>query len=93
MITLINLLLSNGRAGLLDLNLNQKQKVLNSGGFAYVLKDYSTHILFAEPKEGQTLEEAEKLLFSQLELLKKDEFPDWLMNAVITDMKLQKTKS
>ncbi len=92
MITLINLLLSNGSAGLLDLNLNQKQKVLNSGGFAYVLKDYATHILFAEPKEGQTLEETEKLLLSQLELLKKGEFPDWLMGAVITDMKLQKTK-
>ncbi|MBI3519754.1 MAG: insulinase family protein [Bacteroidetes bacterium] len=92
MITLINLLLSNGRAGLLDLNLNQQQKVLNSGSFAYVLKDYSTHILFAEPKEGQTLEDAEKLLYGQLELLKKGEFPDWLMNAVITDLKLTKTK-
>lgn len=92
MITLINLLLSNGRAGLLDLNLNQEQKVLNSGSFAYVLKDYSTHILFAEPKEGQKLEDAEQLLLSQLELLKKGEFPDWLMSAVITDMKLQKTK-
>jgi predicted Zn-dependent peptidase len=92
MINLINLLLSNGRAGLLDLNLNQQQKVLNSGGFAYVLKDYSTHILFAEPKEGQTLEEAEKLLLEQLELLKKGDFPDWLMSAVITDLKLQKTK-
>ena len=83
MITLINLLLSNGRAGMLDLNLNQQQKVLNSGGFAYVLKDYATHILFAEPKEGQSLEDAEKLLLDQLELLKKGEFPD---------MKLQKTK-
>jgi predicted Zn-dependent peptidase len=92
MITLINLLLSNGRAGLLDLNLNQEQKVLNSGSFAYVLKDYATHILFAEPKEGQTLEDVEKLLLDQLELLKKGEFPDWLMSAVITDMKLQKTK-
>lgn len=92
MITLINLLLSNGRAGLLDLNLNQQQKVLNSGGFAYILKDYSTHILFGEPKEGQKLEDVEQLLLSQLELLKKGEFPDWLMSAVITDLKLQKTK-
>ena len=32
---------------ILDLNINQQQKVLNSGGFAYVLKDYSPHILFA----------------------------------------------
>lgn len=92
MITLINLLLSNGRAGLLDLNLNQQQKVLSSGGYAYVLKDYSTHILFAEPKEGQSLEDAEKLLLNQLQLLKEGMFPDWLMNAVITDMKFQKTK-
>ncbi len=92
MITLINLLLSNGRAGLLDLNLNQQQKVLNSGGYAYILKDYGTHILFGEPKEGQKLEDVEQLLLSQLELLKKGEFPDWLMNAVITDLKLQKTK-
>ena len=92
MITLINLLLSNGRAGLLDLNLNQQQKVLNSGGYAYILKDYSTHILFGEPKEGQKLEDVEQLLLSQLELLKKGEFPDWLMSAVITDLKLQKTK-
>lgn len=92
MITLINLLLSNGRAGIFDLNLNQQQKVLNSGGFAYVLKDYGMHILFAEPKEGQTLEEVEKLLLDQLELLKQGEFADWLMSAVITDLKLQKTK-
>jgi len=92
MITLINLLLSNGRAGLLDLNLNQQQKVLNSGGYAYVLKDYSTHILFGEPKEGQKLEDVEQLVLSQLELLKSGNFPDWLMSAVITDLKLQKTK-
>ncbi len=92
MITLINALLTNGRAGLLDLNLNQQQKVLNSGGFPYVLKDYATHILFGEPKEGQQLEEVETLLLEQLDNLKKGNFADWLMSAVITDMKLQKTK-
>ena len=92
MITLINMLLSNNRAGLFDLNLNQQQKVLSSGAYAYVLKDYSTHILFAEPKEGQTLEQVEKLLLEQIDELKNGNFPDWLMTAVITDLKLQKTK-
>lgn len=92
MITLINSLLSNGRAGLLDLNLNQQQKVLSSGAYSYVLKDYSMQILFAEPKEGQTLEEVEKCILGQLDLLKKGDFPDWLPNAVVTDLKLQKTK-
>ena len=66
--------------------------MLSSGGYAYVLKDYSTHILFGEPKEGQKLEDVEQLLLNQLSLLKKGEFPDWLMSAVITDMKFQKTK-
>lgn len=92
LITLINLLLSNGRAGMFDLNLNQQQKVLSSGAYAYVLKDYSLQILFAEPKEGQTLEEVEKMILNELELLKNGDFPDWLLNAVVTDLKLQKTK-
>ncbi len=43
-------------------------------------------------KEGQTLEEVEKLMVDQIELVKKGEFPDWLLKAVITDFKLRKTK-
>ncbi len=92
MITLISKILYNGRAGLFDLNLNQQQRVLSSNSFSYLLKDYSTHIIVASPKEGQTLEQVEKILYEQIEKLKKGEFPDWLLNAVITDMKLQKTK-
>ncbi len=93
MITLINSLLSNGKAGLLDLNLNQAQKLQSSGGFPYILKDYSAHFLFAEPKTGQSLEEVEKLLLEQLEVLKKGEFSEDLMRGVITDIKFQKTKA
>jgi predicted Zn-dependent peptidase len=92
MITLINRLLSNGSAGLLDLDLNQQQKVLSSGAYSYVLRDYGLQILFAQPKEGQTLEEVEKLLYEQIQKIKKGDFPDWLMQAAITDMKLTRTK-
>ncbi len=92
MIEIINLLLFNNRAGLLDINLNQSQKVISSGAFAYVLKDYSMHALFGSPKTGQTLEEVEKLLFEQIELLKKGAFEDWLLEASITELKYQKTK-
>ncbi len=91
MITLISAILANGKAGLMDINLNQEQKVLGSGSFPYVLKDYGIHLLYGNPKSGQTLEEVEKLVIDQMELIKKGEFPDWLMQAVITDMKLQKT--
>lgn len=90
--TVMAALLYNRTAGLMDLNLNQAQKVLNSNNLLYSLKDYSLFGLTGEPKEGQSLEEVEKLLMGQIELIKKGEFPDWLMQAVITDMKLKQTR-
>ena len=92
MCTLLSGMLSNGTAGLLDLNLNQAQKVLNSNCMFFPLKDYSFFGFSGEPKEGQSLEEVESLIYGQLEKIKKGEFPDWLMSAVITDLKLKKTK-
>lgn len=85
-------ILFNGTAGLMDINLNQAQKVLNSNNIFYVLKDYAMFGMTGEPKQGQSLEEVEQLLLSQIELVKKGEFPDWLLQAVITDLKLRKTK-
>lgn len=93
MLQLVDMLLANGQAGLLDLNLNQQQKVLSSGSYTYLLKDYGLHALFGEPKEGQALEDVEQLILDQLERLKQGDFPDWLMSAAITNIKLQKTKA
>lgn len=90
--TLMASVLFNRTAGLMDLNLNQAQKVLSSNNFMYALKDYGMFAMGGEPKEGQSLEEVEKLLMSQLELIKKGDFSDWLIPAVITDLKLKKTK-
>lgn len=90
--TVVASMLFNQTAGLMDLNLNQAQKVLNSNNILYPLKDYSLFGMTGEPKEGQSLEDVEKLLLGQLDLIRKGQFPDWLMNAVITDLKLQKTK-
>jgi predicted Zn-dependent peptidase len=90
--TLLAGMLYNGTAGMMDINLNQAQKVLSSNDFFYPLKDYSFFCLSGEPKEGQTLEEVEKLMLTQLSLIKKGEFPEWLMSAVVTDLKLRKTK-
>lgn len=90
--TLLSGMLNNGTAGLLDINLNQAQKVLNSNNFYYPLKDYGIFAFTAEPKEGQSLEEVEKLLYSQIDLIRKGEFQPWLMEAVVTDLRLRKTK-
>lgn len=93
MMYLVNRLLSNGKAGLIDLNLNQQQKLLDGGGYADLNKDYCSQIFFASPKQGQNLDDVKKLLLDQLELLKKGEFPDWLLSATITDIKLEQTKA
>lgn len=88
----VSMILSNSQAGLIDLNLNQKQKVLGAYSYPMRLKDYSVHVLAASPKQGQTLEEVKDLLLGQLELIKKGEFDDWLLEAIINDYKVSQMK-
>ncbi len=87
MAQLVDMILSNSKAGLIDLNLKQKQTVLNAGSFVQSMNDYSTHTLYGNAKQGQSLEEVRDLILAQIELLKKGEFDDWLLEAVITDFK------
>lgn len=91
-VTIIDKLLANGTAGLLDLNLVQQQKVLNAGTYIDPMKDYSVHAISGEPKEGQTLEQVRDLILGQIEILKKGEFPDWMLAAVINNLKLEDIK-
>lgn len=93
MARMMDMILSNGAAGLIDLNLVQKQKVLSAQSYVQALKDYSIFKLYGEPKQGQTLEEVKDLLLSQIEAIKKGEFDDWLIPAIIQNLKLQKMKS
>jgi predicted Zn-dependent peptidase len=85
--------LFNGNAGLIDLNLNQQQKVLTSYAGPTVLKDYSYLFLYGKPREGQSLDEVKDLLLSQVELLKQGKFSDDLIPSIITDLRLQEVKS
>lgn len=89
---IISSLLSNGTAGLIDLNLVQKQKILRGGCSFDEQHDYSSFTLNAVPRQGQSLDEAKELLLSQLELIKKGEFEDWMIEAVINDMRLSETQ-
>jgi len=88
MLTMVDMVLSNSAAGLIDLNLNQAQKIIGGGCFPYVLKDYSMHGFYGSPKQGQSLEEVKDLLLSQIEEVKKGNFEDWLVDAIISDLKL-----
>jgi zinc protease len=88
MLTMVDMVLSNSAAGLIDLNLNQEQELIGGGCFPYVLKDYSMHGFYGSPKQGQSLEEVKELLLSQIEEVKKGNFDDWLVDAIISDLKL-----
>jgi predicted Zn-dependent peptidase len=77
--------LFNGKAGLIDLNLNQPQKVLNAVAYHGQLADYSMMVLCGNPKSGQSLDDVRDLLICQVQLLKKGEFPGWLPEAIASN--------
>jgi predicted Zn-dependent peptidase len=93
LLTIFDMILANSAAGIIDLDLVQKQKVLSAMATNEQMKDYSFELLSGKPKEGQTLEQVKDLLLEQIEKIKRGEFEDWLIDAIITDLKLSQTKS
>lgn len=90
---MVSQILSNtGDAGLIDLNINQKQKLLSAGAYAMPFKKYGYIGMSATPKANQTLDEAKNLLLEQVDLVKKGQFPDWMLPAIINNMKLNRMK-
>jgi predicted Zn-dependent peptidase len=90
---MLDKILTNGQAGLFDLDLNQQQKVLQASSFTDLNDDYSSHILYGSPRQGQKLEEVRALMLAEVEKVKKGDFPDWLIPAIVNNEKLQRTKS
>ncbi|MGX5687124.1 M16 family metallopeptidase [Chryseobacterium cucumeris] len=87
-----NILSNRGEAGLLDLHINQTQKMLWAQAFSVGLRQYGYFSIVAVPKETQTLEEAKNMVLDEIELIKKGDFPDWMLPAIINDFKLQRMK-
>ncbi len=83
----------NGQAGLLDLNVNQQQKVLGSYGGSYGLADYSIFMLQGRPKQGQTLEQIEEILLAEIENVKQGNFDEKLLKAIVNNYKLELIKA
>ena len=85
---MIGTMLSNGTAGLIDLDINQQMQMLYAWGGSSTNRDYSSFLIGGSPRPGQTLEEAKDLLLAEIEKLKNGDFPDDLMPSVINNMKL-----
>ncbi|MDX5435830.1 MAG: insulinase family protein, partial [Pontibacter sp.] len=90
---MISNLLYNGQAGLIDLNLNQQQKVLNAFAFDMSMKDYGVFRMTGMPRQGQTLDQVRDLLLKQLDLIKKGEFDESMIQAVVNNDKINTMKA
>ena len=87
----INTILMNDKCGLVDINLNQQQKVLEASAFNWALNEYVLQGFDAKPRDGQTLEEAKDLLFEQIEKIKKGDFEDWVLEASLNNTRYSNT--
>lgn len=88
-----NILSNRGEAGLLDLHINQTQRMLWAQAYSVGLKQYGYFSIVAVPKEDQSLDEAKAMVLEEIEVLKRGGFPDWMLPAIINDFKVQRMKS
>jgi predicted Zn-dependent peptidase len=86
-------MMANSKAGFIDLNLVKKQRVLSASSSTWPNKDYSIYFLSCKPKTGQTLEEVKDLLLAQIELIKKGDFDDATLKAIINNFKVDQIKN
>ena len=89
---LVSSILSNGKAGIADLDLIQAQKVNSFFGFNYTRPDYGEFLLFGYPRAGQTLEEVRELMLGEIAKLRAGDFDDELIQATINNYKLSKMR-
>jgi len=92
-LSIIGSIMNNGTAGLIDLDLNQAQKVLGVGAGAQKMADYSIFLAEGTPLPGQTLDEVRELILGEFAKLRAGDFEDELLESVKTSLKLNQQRS
>ena len=82
--------LFNGRAGIVDLDINQAQRTLGAYAFPYAQADYTAYIMQGFPKQGQTLEQVKEIMLESVEKVKRGEFDESLLTAAINNAKKER---
>jgi predicted Zn-dependent peptidase len=93
LLDLMGSMLTNGKAGLFDLDLVKKQKLLSASANSYALKDYSVLLLRGNPVKGQSLDEVKDLMLSEIAKLRKGEFSDDLIKSIVNNAKKERIVS
>ncbi len=87
MLDIVPEILSNAFCGIMDQNLMQTQKVLYAGASGDQLSDAGFMMLVGQPKEGQTLEQVEAMLLEQVDILRRGEWDESILSAIIANYK------
>jgi predicted Zn-dependent peptidase len=87
---LVGQVLTNGKAGLMDLNLVKKQKLLRASAQTFTLIDYGVLYISAAPTNGQSLDEVKTLVLGEIDNLKKGNFDQDLITSIINNIKKNK---
>ena len=90
--SIVSSILTNGKAGLIDLDLNQQQKVLYAGSQIYDRMDYSDFLIQGYPKDGQSMDEVRALILDEVAKLRTGDFDESLIEAAIANIKLSKMR-
>ena len=92
-LSVISSMLTNGKAGLIDINLNQQMKIQAAQAYLQDQQDYSSFLLIGMPKPEQSLEEVRALMLGEVENLKKGKFSDDLLPSIVNNMELQRQRA
>ena len=84
---LLSAVLNNGKCGLFDIDINQKQALLGADDYFGAGNDYSTYFIIGQPKEKQSLDDVRNILLAEVEKLKKGEFSEDLLASIIRNKK------
>lgn len=89
-LTVMDMVVDNSESGLINLRLNQAQKVKQAGSYPHFSNEGGVWQMWVIPKQGQTLEEAEKLLMKTVKALKKGDFSEEDLKAILTNFEISK---
>jgi len=90
LLVMLDLILNNSQAGLIDLNLVQKQKLLEGGSSLSNAGDYSWFVLYGTPGPGQSLGSVHRLLLKQIDMIRKGNFDARLLKGIVKLMEIER---
>ena len=79
--------LKNGKCGLMDVDIDQKQLLLGAAAEPLESNDFTTFFLIGVPKEKQSLEEVRGILLAEIDKLKKGDFSEEMLKAIIANQR------